>query len=250
MNENRAKVVNFGKVLGSIYRLRLDGEQPIGGPNRHQPPAMRSCRNSSRGGGWSIVSFAPPSANDFSVQACWAIVADRAELVIRSRASALLCLVSRLPRPSPSSLVGLSRPTPWVTRSAFTRKLAGKAVERPRETDAVGVSPNAAPKSHGVGRVARRARPVISDLFEHQPRLTLKAGCKEGSNPPLSIDVPCPSSKKTHKDITARAHAKRHRVDILETYYRNRPIQFDGSTRPSISPPVTHSFGQNPHPFR
>ena len=35
-------------------------------------------------------------------------------------------------------------------------------IVRPRATDAVGASPNAAPKRHWVGRVARRARPELS----------------------------------------------------------------------------------------
>jgi hypothetical protein len=44
--------------------------------------------------------------------------------------------------------------------------------------------PQPSPKWHEVGRVARRARPVISSFFRCGPRLTLKAGCKEGLRPP------------------------------------------------------------------
>lgn len=60
--------------------------------------------------------------------------------------------------------------------------MEGKAAGAPAQAVVVGAAP-AAQKRHEVGRVARRARPVITGFFGCRPRLTVKAGHKEGFNP-------------------------------------------------------------------
>lgn len=84
----------------------------------------------------------------------------------------------------------------------FTRRLSTTRAEgklpKPQRRQRRGVRSQAAPKRHEVGRVARRARPVISSLFCHVPRLTLKAGCMAQlgppNRPPLIDTVPTVSS--------------------------------------------------------
>lgn len=80
--------------------------------------------------------------------------------------------------------VGLpARPRGFSRRLLPIRdKGAGGSEKRPRFrfTAEVGRAPTRTRKRHGVGRVARRARPVLSHSFDALPRLTLKAGSMAG----------------------------------------------------------------------
>jgi len=111
-------------------------------------------------------------------------------LVIGSRASALLSVVpcAPLPYPSvPSASPPDSERVPQLDRASGGEvgRAQGESGRRrctPASSSAVevGAMPTWHRNSLGVGRVARRARPDTKPFSRSLPRLTLKAGHKEG----------------------------------------------------------------------
>src|SRR6266851_8735521 len=121
--------------------------------------------------------------------------------VIGSRASALLSVVSCAPLPYLSVLLASppdSERVPKLDRG--TRESAGRSGRRAmpqhaRRRPKSAPSPDGCRNSLGVGRVARRARPVIKPYSRPLPRLILKAGHKEGlpTTPIAACGAICPS---------------------------------------------------------
>jgi hypothetical protein len=128
-------------------------------------------------------------------------------LVIGSRASALLSVVPCAPLPSPSALSASppdSERGPKLCRgSEGAQGEAGGSVSPGTLPAAeVGAMPTWHRNSLGVGRVARRARPDTKPFSGPLPRLTLKAGHKEGL-PTIPVSDAF-LFENTHIDVCAR----------------------------------------------
>jgi hypothetical protein len=121
-------------------------------------------------------------------------------LVIGSRASAGAFSQALLTAEStgqsrwlPARLRACSQARPRVAGERRARSILNDApaCSKPAE---VGNRPNGCRNTLGVGRVARRARLVIEPYSRPLPRLTLKAGHKEGlpTNPTTACGAICP----------------------------------------------------------
>jgi hypothetical protein len=114
-------------------------------------------------GGFSISSFARPRANDFSALTRFRI-SDRLRSICRSvaRVGGAFWFLRTYPVAIDQTFFIL-RPTPGLSRTALPRAGGPVRSTLPRESGRPSArNSDGAPKRHGVGRVARRARPVIA----------------------------------------------------------------------------------------